>query len=136
MSDGTLRALGILTAFLQNNRPTLVGLEEPESTIHPEALSSIVELIRSFSRDVQVLVTTHSPELLNAKWIEPENLRVVTWERGVTQVLPLGEAAVSALKDHLMGAGELMRSNALRPLDFFADQASAVQMDVFADSSS
>jgi predicted ATPase len=95
MSDGTLRTLGILTAFLQRNRPTLVGLEEPEATIHPEALAAILEMIRSFSRDTQVLVTTHSPELLDATWIESENLRVVTWENGVTQVLPLGEASVA-----------------------------------------
>ncbi len=134
MSDGTLRTLGILTAFLQLNRPTLVGLEEPESTIHPEAISSILEMIRSFSRDTQVLVTTHSPELLDAKWIEPENLRVVSWQKGVTQVLPLGESSVSTLRDHLMGAGELLRSNALNPVDFFADEQDPNQMELFADS--
>jgi predicted ATPase len=134
MSDGTLRTLGILTAFLQPNRPTLVGLEEPESTIHPEALSSSLEMIRSFSRDTQVLVTTHSPELLDAKWIEPENLRVVSWDKGVTQVLPLGESSVSSLRDHLMGAGELLRSNALHPVDFFADAQDPNQMELFADS--
>ena len=134
MSDGTLRTLGILTAFLQQNRPTLVGLEEPEANIHPEALSSILEMIRSFSRDTQVLVTTQSPELLDAKWIEPENLRVVSWEKGVTHVLPLGEAAVSTLRDHLMGAGELLRSNGLHPVDFFADEEDPNQMELFADS--
>ena len=134
MSDGTLRTLGILTAFLQPNRSTLVGLEEPESTIHPEALSSILEMIRSFSRDTQVLVTTHSPELLDAKWIEPENLRVVSWDKGMTQVLPLGEASVAALRDHLMGAGELLRSNALHPVDFFADAQDPNQMELFADA--
>jgi hypothetical protein len=133
MSDGTLRTLGILTAFLQPNRPTLVGLEEPEATIHPEALSSILEMIRSFSRDIQVLVTTHSPELLDAKWIEPENLRVVSWDKGVTQVLPLGEPSVSTLRDHLMGAGELLRSNALHPVDSFADAQDPNQMELFAD---
>jgi hypothetical protein len=110
-----------------------VGLEEPESTIHPEALSSIVEMIRAFSRDTQVVATTQSPELLGAKWIQPENLRVVTWERGVTQVLPLGEASVGALKDHLMGAGELLRSNALQPRDFFAEEATGAQMELFGD---
>jgi predicted ATPase len=134
MSDGTLRTLGILTAFLQHNRPTLVGLEEPEANIHPEALSSILEMIRSFSRDTQVLVTTQSPELLDAKWIEPENLRVVSWEKGVTHVLPLGESAVSTLRDHLMGAGELLRSNGLRPVDFFDDAEDLNQLELFADS--
>jgi len=134
MSDGTLRALGILTAFLQKHRPTLVGLEEPEATIHPEALASILELIRSFSRDTQVVVTTLSPELLDAKWIEPENLRIVTWDKGVTQVLPLGEASVSSLREHLMGAGELLRANALSPADCFADHEAASEIELFADT--
>lgn len=135
MSDGTLRALGILTAFLQKNRPTLIGLEEPEATIHPEALSSILEMLRAFSRDTQVLVTTHSPELLDAKWVEPENIRVVRWDHGITQVLPLGEATVSVLKNHLMGAGDLMRSSALEPNpgNFFAE-TNATQLELFADT--
>ena len=132
MSDGTLRTLGILTAFLQPTRPTLLGLEEPEATVHPEALASIMELIRSFSRDTQVLVTTHSPDLLDAKWVAPHNLRIVAWERGVTRILPLGDAAVSALQQHLMGAGELLRSNALQPVDVFAD-ANSRQAELFSE---
>lgn len=133
MSDGTLRTLGILTAFLQKNRPTLVGLEEPEATVHPEALASTMEMIRSFSRNTQVLVTTHSPDLIDAKWVEPHNLRIVSWEQGVTQVLPLEDSAVAALQQHLMGAGELLRSNALQPVDFFAD-LKVGQLELFADS--
>jgi hypothetical protein len=35
-------------------------------------------MIRAFSRDTQVVATTQSPELLDAKWIESENLRLVT----------------------------------------------------------
>lgn len=114
MSDGTLRALGILSSFFQNVIPTLIAIEEPESSIHPEALGSILDVIRSFARKTQIVVTTHSPELLDAKWIRPENLRIVTWKEGVTRVCPLGKASVKALQDHLMGAGEQLRSNALR----------------------
>jgi predicted ATPase len=108
-------------------------LEEPEATVHPEALASTMEMIRAFSRNTQVLVTTHSPDLLDAKWVEPHNLRIVSWEEGVTQVLPLGDSAVSALQQHLMGAGELLRSNALQPVDFFADQKVS-QLELFAES--
>ena len=114
MSDGTLRALGILTAFHQEKRPCLIAIEEPEATIHPEALSTILDLFRSFARETQIVVTTHSPELLDAKWIEPDNIRLVTWAQGVTAVCPLGASSVKALKDHLTGAGELLRANALR----------------------
>ncbi len=134
MSDGTLRALGILSAFFQRTIPTLIAVEEPEGTIHPEALGSILDVIQSFARDTQIVVTTHSPELLDAKWIKPENIRIVTWQKGVTQVEPLGSASVKALQEHLMGAGEQLRSNALRAENegFFADESDD-QLELFED---
>src|SRR5439155_18430771 len=54
MSDGTLRALNILSSFFQKSIPTLIAIEEPESTIHPEALGSILDVIRSFARNTQI----------------------------------------------------------------------------------
>jgi len=134
MSDGTLRALGILSAFFQRTLPTLIAIEEPEGTIHPEALGSILDVVKTFARDTQIIITTHSPELLDASWIQPENIRIVTWNRGVTHVQPLGSASVKALQSHLMGAGEQLRSNALRAEndDFFAD-SSDEQLDLFEE---
>jgi predicted ATPase len=117
MSDGTLRALGILAAIWQKPRPALIVVEEPEATLHPHALGAILDVIRIASTETQVVVTTHSPELLEAKWIEARNLRVVQWANGMTRVLPLGKAPVEALRRHLMGPGELFRSNALEPDD-------------------
>jgi len=134
MSDGTLRALGILAAFFQKSIPTLIAIEEPESTIHPEALGSILDVIRSFARSTQIVVTTHSPELLDAKWIQPEHLRIVTWQNGVTRVCPLGKASVKALQAHLMGAGEQLRSNALRAdeVEIFAEDEDQ-QLELFEE---
>jgi predicted ATPase len=80
-------------------------------------LGAILDVIRMAAAETQVLVTTHSPELLEAKWIQARNLRVVQWAGGVTRVLPLGQAPVEALRRHLMGPGELFRSNALEPDD-------------------
>ena len=56
----------------------------------------------------------------------------MTWKDGVTRVCPLGEASVKALRDHLMGAGEQLRSNALRAdeVDVFADDQ---QLQLFED---
>jgi energy-coupling factor transporter ATP-binding protein EcfA2 len=119
MSDGTMRVLGILTAFLQNERPKVIALEEPESTIHPEALTALLDLFRGFAGKSQIIVTTHSPDLLESKWIEPENIRVASWSKGVTQILPLGHASSESLRQHLMGAGEMMRTEGLRPEDLF-----------------
>lgn len=115
MSDGTLRALGLLTAVYQHPVPTVLLIEEPEATIHPGALGAILDLIRHASRQTQVIVTTHSPEVLDADWLREENLRIVHWQEGATRILTLAGGTREALCEHLMSAGELMRSNALRP---------------------
>jgi predicted ATPase len=115
MSDGTLRALGLLTAVYQRPRPSVLVVEEPEATIHPGALGSILDLLRHASRNMQVVVTTHSPELLDAEWIGDENVRIVNWLDGATRIADVSESTRTALRRHLMGAGELLRSNALRP---------------------
>lgn len=119
MSDGTLRILGILTAFFQNNRPKVIALEEPESTIHPEALATLLDQIRGFSKTAQIIVTTHSPDLLECKWIEADNIQVATWRNGVSLIQPLGAASTASLQHHLMGAGEMMRTEGLQPENLF-----------------
>ncbi len=115
MSDGTLRAVGLLAAVFQRPVPSLIAIEEPEATIHPGALESILDLLLYASRHMQVVITTHSPELLDAKWIEDKHLRLVEWTEGATRVAPLSDASRKALQGHLIGAGELLRSNALEP---------------------
>ena len=115
MSDGTLRALGILTALFQSESPPLIAVEEPEATIHPGALESILEVLRIASESRQVVITTHSPELLDTKWITDRNLRLVDWRDGATHVNAVSAANRTAIQQHLMGAGELLRANALEP---------------------
>ena len=115
MSDGTLRVLGLLTAIFQRPAPSLLVIEEPEATMHPGALGSILDVLRHAARFMQVVVTTHSPEILDAKWIEDRHLRIASWNKGATRINPVSDAARAALSEHLMGAGELLRSNALTP---------------------
>ncbi len=114
MSDGTLRTLGLLIAAFQRPIPTLIVFEEPEATIHPGALGTILDAIKIASYRSQAVVTTHSPELLDsADWIEDRHLRVVYRQDGVSHVATLGRASREALQEHLMGAGEMLRSNLL-----------------------
>ena len=119
MSDGTLRVLGLLGAVYQRPSPSLLAIEEPEATIHPGALGTVLDVLRHASRSMQVVVTTHSPDILDAEWIEDRHLRIAQWEAGKTGIRPVSPETRQALSEHLMGAGELLRANALTPAELF-----------------
>jgi len=131
MSDGTLRSVGLIMAIFQKPSPSVLVIEEPEATIHPGALGAILDLIRKAAKTMQVVVTTHSPELLDAKWITDQNLRIVSWEQGASHLLLASEATRQAMREHLMGAGELLRSNALHPEKLFSDPTDLTQGSLF-----
>ncbi len=121
MSDGTLRALGLLLAVFQRETPSVIVVEEPEASIHPGAAGVVLDLLRHASTRMQVLVSTHSPDILDASWIEDKHLRVVNWHNGVSSVSGVSEMSKKALREHLMGAGELFRSEALESDALFED---------------
>lgn len=132
MSDGTLRAFGLLLAIFQREKPSLIVIEEPESSIHPAAAGAVLDLLRHATKEMQVVVSTHSPEILDAKWIEDQHLRVVNWQKGVTSVSRISDMSRKALQDHLMQAGELMRSEALETDPLFED-ATEKQANLFEE---
>ena len=112
MSDGTLRVLGILIATMQRHVP-LVGVEEPETALHPAAAGELMGALREASVNTQVLVTTHSPELLDQVNFETDRILVVQEESGTTLVGPIDEVGRSAVRDHLYTAGDLLRMDQL-----------------------
>ncbi|AMS95943.1 AAA family ATPase [Bordetella pertussis] len=127
MSDGTLRALGVLSALLQGNvdySPTLIGIEEPETALHPAASAALREALVRASETTQVLVTSHSPDLLDDHSIDADAVLAVVSEAGETKVAPLDEGSRQVMRDHLFSAGELLRMNQLAP-----DRASLEQQD-------
>jgi predicted ATPase len=120
MSDGTLRALGVLVALFQGrdsgeNAPLLVGLEEPETALHPAATGVLIDSMRDATSMRQVLVTSHSPDLLDNSSITDSEILAVIMENGKTKIGNLDEAGRSALRDHLFTAGDLLRMHQLRP---------------------
>ena len=66
-SDGTLRFLAMLAALLGPNKPRLYYFEEIDNGIHPSRLNLLVDLIeqQTSSGEMQVITTTHSPQLLS-----------------------------------------------------------------------
>ncbi|MBI2502577.1 MAG: AAA family ATPase [Candidatus Latescibacteria bacterium] len=120
MSDGTLRALGVLTALFQssNGEPSpvpLVGIEEPEAAVHPGAAGVLRDGLKAASASTQVLVTSHSPDLLDDKSVDAEWILGVTNVNGETKIGPIDEAGRSAIRDRLYTAGELLRQGQLEP---------------------
>lgn len=71
-SDGTLELLAYLTLLYDPAPPAVIGIEEPENQLHPKLLPLLAEEMRSASAVSQVLVTTHSRELISA--IRPSEL--------------------------------------------------------------
>lgn len=125
VSDGTLRALGVLTAVFQDpgNPPgiPLVGLEEPEAAIHPGAGMRLMDALLEASKKRQLLITTHSPDLLDHADISPDSVIAVQSERGTSNIGPVNDAARDAIRQTLYTVGELLRLEQVEP-QIFGDQ--------------
>src|SRR5579875_966686 len=119
MSDGTLRVLAALTAVFQNvlgwGCPSVVGIEEPETALHPAAMRALVDALDEATMRTQVLLTTHSAEMLDNPTIRPENVRVVEMIDGQTVIGPVDEASVEIVQRKLDTLGGLERQNQLEP---------------------
>lgn len=88
LSEGTLRALGLLALGGAKQPPALVGFEEPENGIHPRRIRMITELLRTRAEtgDTQLIVTTHSPILPD--YVEDRSLLVCRKKEGRTSIEP------------------------------------------------
>lgn len=137
MSDGTLRALGVLVALFQGNRdyaPTLVGIEEPETALHPAASAALREALSRASGQTQVIVTSHSPDLLDDRQLDADSFLAVVSESGETRIASLDEASRTTMRQQLFSAGELLRLNQLvpDPVELAAQQEH--QTDLFGET--
>ncbi len=119
MSDGTLRILGHLVAVLQRGRAgrrlTLVGLEEPETALHPAASAALLDALREGAVGTQVVVTSHSPDLLDRFDSSTDTLLVAESIEGATILGPIDAASRSVIRDNLYSPGELLRMDQLQP---------------------
>jgi predicted ATPase len=99
VSDGVMLSLAYLAICYQLTPPNLLLIEEPENGVHHSSLKDIVDTLKQLSaeKSVQVIMTTHSPYLLDG--VDP----------GVVQVFQKDEeGAVHAKKlSDFEGAGEI-----------------------------
>ncbi|WP_219417280.1 AAA family ATPase [Pseudonocardia nigra] len=114
MSDGTLRSFAIFVALLQPVRPRLLVVEEPEVAIHLGALHTLVQILREYSADCQVIITTHSADIIDD--LDLDDIRVVWSEDGASHVSLVAEHSREPVRQGLITPGALLRSDALDPL--------------------
>jgi predicted ATPase len=124
LSDGTLRFL-LLLAILANPRPgDLIAVDEPEVGLHPRMLAIVAELAAEAAEHTQVVLTTHSPELLDAFGKEVPTTTVARWASGKTDLAVLGAEELAAwLGDYRLGAS--FRSNELEAMMASSDPEAA-----------
>jgi predicted ATPase len=119
MSDGTLRSLGILVALFQKSQNAhgniMLGIEEPEATIHPAACAVITDAIVESSKEKQIIITTHSPDLIDHPAIGMDNIRIVRSVDGDTTIRIADKASKEVVRQNLMTPGDLLRKSQLEP---------------------
>lgn len=115
LSDGTLRILAILTALHVGKRPAVLCVEEPENSLHPSVIDNLLsEFSDAADRGTQVIVTTHSPYLLDRISLDAAAAFWVDRKKGGARFskLPGGKRLAGEMKR--FGLGELLAQGALR----------------------
>ena len=116
LSDGTLRFLFLLTALASPSAAPLIAIDEPETGLHPSMLPIIAEYAADAAERSQVILTTHSPQLLDAFGNLNPATTVVRWRNGQTSLDRLEKELLSKwLKEYSLGT--LFKSGELEDLE-------------------
>ncbi len=119
ISDGTLRALADLIASMQyptyGNLLSLVAIEEPETALHPAAVAALLDALRETAQGMQIIITTHSADLVDQLDLETDTLLVAEMNEGESTINCVNAAGRSVIRDHLFTPGELLRMDQLQP---------------------
>ncbi len=116
LSDGMLRFLCLATALLNPRPGMLIAIDEPELGLHPGLLPVVAEMIKTAAERTQVLVTTHSPDLLDC--FDIEDVAVMARDDDNTRVLwhrPANRSTLVEMLKNVTGEtlGDLHRSGEL-----------------------
>lgn len=91
LSDGTKRLFYIISEIFiiervyNQNMATIVLIEEPELGVHPHQLHQLMQFLKDKSRNLQIVITTHSPQALDVLDMdELDAITIVSREKGKT----------------------------------------------------
>ena len=136
LSDGTLRFLSLLTTLSLPEPPPLVALEEPDVGLHPTMLSIVAEYAQTASERTQVIITTHSPDFLDAFSAMSPSVTLCDWSDGQTHLYTLDSDRLDRWLEkyrlgHLFTSGELeaLALPDVEPVENGADQTDELQAE-------
>ena len=112
ISDGTINIVALIIA-LYFEKKHLAIIEEPERNIHPYLISKVVDMMKDASKNKQIIVTTHNPEIV--KYAGLENLLLVHRdEKGFSRISrPADKEEVKTFLQNDIGIEELYVQNLL-----------------------
>lgn len=110
LPDGILRFLCLVAVLMSPKPAPLILIDEPEIGLHPHLIQLVAELMQGAAEKTQLVVATHSPELVSA--LEPDDILVVESHEGGTTMERLSGADLNKwMKDFSLG--ELWLSGSL-----------------------
>lgn len=112
LSDGTLRYLCLLAILIDPGSAPLVVIEEPELGLHPDMLPTLRDLMVAASEKTQLIVTTHSTQLVDAMTDHADSVLVCEKKEGPSRVSRLTQDEVDRFREH-GGLGSLWMSGQL-----------------------
>jgi len=89
LSDGTLRFLFLLAVLSHPEPGAVIAIDEPEVGLHPSMLPVVAEYAEEASQRTQVILTSHSPEFLDAFTDLSPHVTLCHWEAGETRLYEL-----------------------------------------------
>ena len=116
LSDGTLRFLFLLTVMASPSPAPIIAIDEPETGLHPSMLPLVAEYAVDAATRSQVILTTHSPQFLDAFEKTMPTTTIAKWEHGETILQTLkGEELDYWLKEYSIGS--LFKSGELEQME-------------------
>ena len=112
LSGGTVSAAALVASLYFGDMP-VVAMEEPEKSMHPSLMARIAEMARDASRRRQIIMTTHSPELVGHAG--PESLYAIKKEPGgFSEVCrPSANKEIAPFLENGVGLAEMHAHNML-----------------------
>ena len=113
LSDGTVSILAIIIALHFEDTIGTIILEEPERNLHPALMDRVIEMAKESSKNKQVLITTHTPELIKHADIN-SILLASRCDDGFTCIKrPINDDTVKVFLENEIGIEELFAQNIL-----------------------